>query len=247
MLAALAGCTIELPPVAGQPEGDAGAQGDAFGAPPTRERGPPPPPPPPPPMPDAAGLPDPDAARQMPPPGPPPVPDLGLPPDAAAPCPDGQIRDVAGECVVARWVFEAEGADMRHETGEPAPDGWRGRQGWHRGDLHLLAGPFVAGIPAGRYQAVYYLRWARQGSGNDERRVAALAVNDFDGCDGQGMYFCPLSVVHEVRRRAFDREHELQAITVPFLHEAETHRLEFRVLWDGIDELFVDRVEVRPL
>ncbi len=173
--------------------------------------------------------------------------DLGPPPDAAPPCPQGQIENAAGECILAHWVFEAEDEAMVHETGERAPDGWRARQGWHRGDKHLLAGPYFAGIPAGRYLAAYHLRWEREGGGNSERRVAALVVNNFDGCNGQGMYFCPVSIVYELRRRHFDRENQVQVVTVPFEQQAEGHHLEFRVLWDGIDELFVDRVEVRPL
>lgn len=133
---------------------------------------------------------------------------------------------------------------MRHETGEAAPGGWQGRQGRHRGDAHLLAGPFVDAIPAGRWVATWHLRWTRQGGGTNDRLVAELAVSDFDGCDGRGPYLCPLHRIVEARRRDFAAENVIQLFDAHFENPGERHRLEFRVLWQGADDLFVDKVEV---
>jgi len=229
----LLGCTAELPEPSAVPLARQGTHIDATlprehsdAAVPPVDAGP-----------DSAGAedaavdgPEPDVAD----------PDAGPLPDAGKPecrcAPDEGC--VAGECVRARWTFESESAAMTHQTGTITDVGWGASALFDEVFTFLQRGPDADDIPAGTYDAVFYLRVGLYFADVD---AAYLDVNDLDGSPGDCLD-CSLAA-HAVRTAEFSGPGVFRAFTLRFENPG-ARRLEFRAFFVGLVDVEIDRVEV---
>lgn len=185
-----------------------------------------------------AKAPDPDSAAVTPDAADPDA--AGDPPDSSKPaceCAHDEVC-VNGDCVRARWTYEAEGPAMSHETGERTEAGWGASVLLHDLFAFLLRGPYVDDIPAGTYEAVFYIR---VGFFLADVEVAYLDVNDFDG-EPDGCTLCSLAT-RTVRTADFQSPGVFQSFALRFENPG-ARRLEFRVFFVGLVDLEVDRVEL---
>jgi hypothetical protein len=162
------------------------------------------------------------------------------PPDSHKPaCQCGPDEDcVDGECVRVRWTFEAEDDVMTHETGARTDVGWGA---WVLVDslfAFLQRGPYVAELPAGTYEAFFYIR---VGFFLADVEAATIDVNDYDG-EPDGCLFCLLAS-RTIRTADIAAAGAFQTFKLRFENPGD-RRLEFRVFFIGFVDLEVDRVEV---
>jgi hypothetical protein len=135
--------------------------------------------------------------------------------------------------VRVEWIFEAEGPGMGHTCGRAEADGWSAATADCE-EGHMLYGPYATDIPAGAHAATF--RMMVDNNTADDLRVVNLDVYDANRDD----------VLNEraVRRREFTGTWAYQDFAVSFT-SASASRLEFRVYWDDVSYVRVDKVTVR--
>jgi hypothetical protein len=152
-------------------------------------------------------------------------------------CPPGCDAEhscsVSGTCVRSVWVFEAEGPGMGHTVGRAEADGWSANTADDvRG--HMLYGPYATDIPAGAHTATF--RMMIDNNTADTLRVVNLDINDFARTT--------VLAQRAVNRPNFLSTFSYQDFDVSFTSAAAS-QLEFRVFWEDIAYIRVDRVTVR--
>jgi hypothetical protein len=131
------------------------------------------------------------------------------------------------------WVYEAEADGMGHLVGRAEADGWSANTAADaRG--HMLYGPYATDIPAGAHTATF--RMMIDNNTADTLRVVNLDVHDF----------ARTSVLAQraVYRDDFLSTFTYEDFTVSFTAAAGSE-LEFRIYWEDVAYIRVDRVTVR--
>ena len=180
-------------------------------------------------------------------PGPKPVPDAavdGPPPDGPVPCDCADNESCVDEvCVQTLWVFEAEAPDMSHDTGARTATGWGARAFFDRPYAFLVRGPGTSELPPGRYQATYVFRIGAAAALID---IATLDVNDLGPPGGIDCAFCILGS-RSLTSMDVPQDDGFHGVSLEFDLVGGEQRIEFRVIFLGVVDLEVDRIEVRHL
>ncbi len=185
------------------------------------------------------------------------LPDLGAPPDVE---PDSEAPDIGapdtskpecqcapdetcvnGECIRSRWTYEAESEVMSHETGGRTENGWAASVLLDEIFAFLTRGPYVDDVPAGHYEAVFYLA---VGISFGDVEAAYLDVNDYDG-EPDGCLVCSLAS-RAIRTADFTGPGSFQQFSLEFDNPGD-RRLEFRVFFVGWVDIEIDRVELKRI
>lgn len=125
---------------------------------------------------------------------------------------------------VYKWPatrFEAEGSQLSHGTGRSDGDGWICEVGVHN-STHMIYGPYVNNLPAGRSRAVFNLKVDNRNGNND--KVVSIDVNDVTS----GKLLNQI----DITRNQFSSSNAYQNFVLDYTQEAG-HTIEFRVWWYG--------------
>ena len=128
----------------------------------------------------------------------------------------------------SRW--EAEGPDLRHNTGRPEGDGWLCQVGIDEPNNHMIYGPYDTGLPAGDNIAEFRMK-TDNNTANDD---SIVVIDVRDNTTGQEL------ASQVITRRQFPVASDYTTFSLPFAISEEGHAIEFRVYWRGGAYLKVD-------
>jgi methionine-rich copper-binding protein CopC len=129
---------------------------------------------------------------------------------------------------------------MGHAVGRREGNGWSCSTA-ECGREVMLYGPYTRDLNAGAYTVLFRMRVDNRDADNNV--VVRIEVNDFDG-NGPECGNCVIAR-RDVRRGEWAAANQDQDIPLDFNLQADGHRLEFRVVYQDIAYVFIDRVEVR--
>jgi F5/8 type C domain. len=133
------------------------------------------------------------------------------------------------------WHWEAEGAQMGHNTGRLETDGWLCQTGIDAPNQHMVYGPYSTAVPAGSHTAEFRMKVDNNTANNDP----IVDIDVRNATTGQVLASQTLT------RLQFPVASNYTNFTLPFTLSANNQSLELRIFWHGTSYVKVDWVAVQ--